>query len=357
MAEEYRGKIAGGLPPLKARLVLHRDNQGWILEKFAVRLAENLGGFGVEAEISDAPSASADINHWMLYLYYDGSHLTRATALITHIDQFSKLRLLKAAFDTLDAGICLSRMTVETLVRRGVKREKLCYVTPAHDGLARQKRIAIGITSRAYGDGRKREGMLVELACAMRLDAFHFEIIGDGWERIIAALEAAGATVTYHRGSDDFEGDYALTLERIAKFDYYLYTGLDEGSMGFLDALAAGVPTIVTPQGFHLDVEGGIFYPFTDVKDLIGVFITIAKERQRRIDSVKGLTWATYARRHAQVWQALAEGRSAASALESERPAATSRAIRFGGWEAAVEDALFYAAPVVRRLKRLAKRR
>lgn len=341
---------------MKARLIVHRENRGWILEKFAIRLVENLSAYDVGADISDAPSSSVEINHWLLYLYYDGNRPTPSTALITHIDEFAKLRRLKAVLATLDAGICLSRMTVETLVRRGVRRDKLCYVTPAHDGLVKPRRIAIGITSRVYGDGRKREGLLVELAHAMRLDAFHFEIIGDGWELIIPALELAGATVTYSPGSADYDRDYALTLDRIPTFDYYLYTGLDEGSMGFLDALAAGVPTIVTPQGFHLDVEGGISHPFTDLNELIGVFTSLASERQRRIDSVKGLTWATYARQHALVWQALLAGKDPAAALQQHQPALAS-GVRQGGVATAFEDARFFAGPVVNRLKRLVKRR
>ncbi len=339
---------------MKVRLIVHPENRGWILEKFAVRLTENLGAFGVDGDISDAPSASADLNHWLLYLYYDGVRKTPATALITHIDNFPKQRLLNRALDTLDAGICLSRESVETLARRGAPREKLCYVTPAHDGKVPARRLVVGITSRAYGDGRKREWVLVELAKAMRLDRFHFEILGDGWEPIVAQLEAAGATVQHTRGTDDYAKDYAFTLQRIATFDYYLYTGLDEGSMGFLDALAAGVATIVTPQGFHLDVPGGITHAFTEPSELVAVFAAIAAEPDRRAASVAGLSWARYAERHATLWRALLAGRPAASALASDDTAG-------GQFQAPprlrtlVEDLRFYSGPVVGRIKRLMK--
>ena len=341
---------------MKARLVLHRDNRGWILEKFAVRLAEHLGASGVEPDISDAPAASADINHWLLYLYYDGNRPTPSTALITHIDQFAKLRVLKTALETLDAGICLSRMAVDTLARRGVARDKLCYVTPGHDAVAPPRRFVIGITSRAYGDGRKREGMLTELARAMRLDRFHFEIIGEGWEPIVSHLQAAGATVTYSTGTGDYQRDYAFTLERIPTFDYYLYPGLDEGSMGFLDALAAGVPTIVTPQGFHLDVPGGISHPFTEVDELVGVFRAVAEEADRRTRSVKDLTWGRYARQHAAIWCAILEGRPAASAVDADDVPTSGARSSSSAWQSIVDDARFYSAPVIGRVKRLLKR-
>jgi len=54
--------------------------------------------------------------------------------------------------------------------------------------------------------------------------------------------------VEYHENFD-----YEVYKELIPTLDYYLYVGKDEGQMGFIDALAAGIPTIVTPQGFHLD--------------------------------------------------------------------------------------------------------
>jgi glycosyltransferase involved in cell wall biosynthesis len=339
---------------LKTRLIVHPENRGWILEKFAVRLAEHLGAFGVDADISDAPSPSADLNHWLLYLYYDGWRETRTTALITHIDQFAKQRVLNRALETLDAGICLSRESVDTLARRGAPREKLCYATPAHDARVPPRRIVVGITSRAYGDGRKREWVLVELAKGMRLDRFHFEIIGDGWEPIIAELEAAGATVRHSRGTDDYARDYALTLQRIAAFDYYLYTGLDEGSMGFLDALAAGVPTIVTPQGFHLDVPGGITHAFTEPSELIAVFAALAAEPDRRAASVAAFSWARYAERHATLWRGLLDGRSAASALPGENQDGVAP-LSQPRLRSLVDDLRFYSRPVVGRLKRLMK--
>jgi hypothetical protein len=48
---------------LKVCLVL--KDRGWILEKFAIRLAENLPNWNVNADITLQPSPTADINHWM----------------------------------------------------------------------------------------------------------------------------------------------------------------------------------------------------------------------------------------------------------------------------------------------------
>src|SRR5262249_28681416 len=91
------------------------------------------------------------------------------------------------------------------------------------------------------------------------------------------------------------------------KFDYYFYPGLDEGSLGTLDALAAGVKTIVTKQGFHLDIPNGITHGFWDYDELKQIFVEILRERRERIEIAQALTWARYAKRHLNIWLSLIE--------------------------------------------------
>jgi hypothetical protein len=346
--------------PLSAQLVLHPGNRGWIIEKFATRLLENLAAWNVRAAISEQPSATADINHWMIYHHCKGARLTPGTVLITHVDDYEKLAMVRESLRVADVGICLSRMTVEGLVKQGISRQQLCYITPGHDGLVAPRRIVIGITTRVrvYAGYRKREDLLLKLADALRLDAFHFKIFGAGWDEIIPRLEAAGATVDYYPGSGDYQRDYKEILEMTPTFDYYLYAGLDEGSMGLLDALAAGVATIVTPQGFHLDIESGITHAFWDAPQMCEIFKNIAEERQRRIDGVKGLTWDSYARQHALVWRALLAGR------QSDIPHLLHQEHQHDGQhrqrprlDALQESIKFYVNPVLRRiLRRLGRR-
>jgi len=219
--------------------------------------------------------------------------------------------IIKDMIDSMDMGICMSQMGVTSLVEAGIPREFLCYISPAHDGLVKPRRIRVGITTNLHEDGRKRESLLAKLAAENDLSEFEFEIFGRGWHRISECLRAGGAIVTLHAGSADYQGDYERICQSIPKFDYYLYTGLDEGSLGTLDALAAGVPTITTPQGFHLDVTNCITYPFVNYRELRNVFEEIAKERRCRATSVAGLTWLEYARKHLLVWETLLNGRRA----------------------------------------------
>jgi hypothetical protein len=181
--------------------------------------------------------------------------------------------------------------------------------------------------------------MLLEMARNMRLDRFRFEIFGLGWGEIVPKLEAAGAEVAYWPGTDDFQADYGELVSRIPSFDYYLYLGRDEGSLGTLDALAAGVKTIVTPQGFHVDLPGGITHAVWSLEDLERTMAQLAAEVDRRYGAVAGLTWEAYAHAHAIIWSAVIEGRKgdiarelAEARLTSAReiePLGESRAINF----------------------------
>jgi hypothetical protein len=297
-------------PPIKVRLVLDSENSGWILEKFSKRLAEHLGSWNIEADIAGNPSEKADINHWLLYLHFQEKQLLSPhnTVLITHVDRPAKLKIISDNISKADIGICLSQMTQDFLIDHGISSQKLCYITPGHDGLIKPRKIKIGITSRVYNDGRKREGLLLDLAKSLDLSDFEFDIFGEGWDNIIEHLKISGAAVQYFPGSNDYQGDYRLICEQIPNFDYYLYTGMDEGSMGLLDALSAGIPTIVTPQGFHLDIKDGITYSFETLPQLVNVFQDIVKERNQRLNSVKNLTWKEYAKLHAIVWRMIVLG-------------------------------------------------
>lgn len=294
----------------QAHLVLAQDNRSWIIEKMAGRIAEHAPEYGFDVSVGEAERGDADINHWMSYAFANVPHHTPATMLITHLDDPYKIGLVKdEQASGVDVGIALSSHTCDILVAAGVPAAALAFAVPGHDFAAAPRRVVVGLTTRLYADGRKREFMLLELARAMRLDRFRFEIFGLGWETVIPELEAAGAEVGYWPGTDDFRADYVEMMERVPRFDYYLYLGRDEGSLGTLDALAAGVKTIVTPQGFHVDLPGGITHPVWSQEELEGVFREIGAEAARRAGAVARLTWRAYAEAHAIVWAAILDGR------------------------------------------------
>jgi hypothetical protein len=303
--------------PLRVRIVLNPDNGSWIIEKIANRLAALTEQFGCVADVSPLPDPEADLNHWMSYAFANVAHATPTSMLITHLDDPYKVALVRGELSNgVGVGICLSSHSRDMLVGEGVAPQSLTFVVPGHDFAPTPRRIVIGLTTRLYPDGRKREAMLLRLAQTMRLDAFRFEIFGQGWADVIPRLEAAGAEIFYRPGSDDYVADYREMIDHVAGFDYYLYLGRDEGSLGTLDALAAGVKTIITPQGFHVDLPYGITHAVWDDNELLEVFRMIARERQQRQDAVAAFTWDHYAQAHALIWRAIVEDRR--DSIESE---------------------------------------
>ncbi len=285
---------------MKIRIVCYEDVNKWIIGKFAKKLHENLSGGDVKIDIGYSVDMSADINHHVMYGGFNGTLSTIDSLMITHVDNISKLHHLKKMLDVARIGICMSEESMNTLSDAGIDRSKLCYVNPAHDGIIQPRRRVVGITCRVQEDGRKREYLLGELAQRLDPRYFSFKIMGDGWSTYVTMLREKGFTVQYW---DAFVYDEYTKL--IESLDYYVYFGQDEGQIGFIDALAAGVETIATPQGYHLDVENGINYPFSTAEELYVVFDRISNDLKRRTDLVADWTWKNYATKHLEIWKYL----------------------------------------------------
>ena len=283
---------------MRVRLISYEDVNEWILGKFVLRMQAHLLEMGIEADIAKVPDSTADINHHVIYEQFNGVASNNDTLMITHIDSSDKLNHLKNIIGKVGYGICMSRDTMQKLIALGLPKEHLCYVDPAQDGDFVPKKIQIGYTSRWYADGRKREYLLRDLANHLDNRYFAFKFMGSGWEAIVNLFRTKGFEVDYFPGFD-----LAGYKKLISEIDYYLYTGLDEGQMGFVDALAAGCKTIVTPQGYHLDVEEGITHPFQDSKDLLAIFDEIYGEKPKRVRSVSSWTWENYTKKHVEIWQ------------------------------------------------------
>ena len=307
---------------LNVNLVLHELSRGWIIEKLAFQLRDALQELGVEAKVSERSSSGAAINHFMIFHYVEANTNTINTMGVTHVDDALKIDIVRKHLATgVRAAICMSAMSVDQLISYGVNPSQLTYALPAHDCAILPRRIVIGITSNNYDDGRKRDWLLWRLSEEIPLDDFEFQIFGRGWDQTRAKLIAAGAKVFVKEPSGDYKADYDDIKSAVPNFDYYLYTGLDEGSLGTLDALAADVKTIVTRQGFHLDIPHAITHGFWEYGELRQIFDEIVRERRSRKDIALSLTWARYAHRHLDIWLSLFERDTlpAPDVLSSER--------------------------------------
>ena len=292
---------------LRIRLIYRED--GWIFGKFAGKLKEELEKLGQDVSIDKEPDEFADVNH---YIYY--GYLTKfvsqknyvSTTMVTHVDMALKAELIKFQADHGTLGICMAEETMNKLTSWGIKRDKLCYVNPAQDGVIKPRKIVLGITNRCYGnqDLRKRDSLIFEACKELNPELFLIKIMGSGWAEIVCQLRKLGFEVMYY---DEFDRETYLDL--MPSLDYWIYYGFDEGAMGYLDAMAAGVKTIVTPQGYHLDTKIKPTYLCSTIGDFTNTLLSIQREKEEIIASVSDWTWENYAKKHLEIWQYLTNSR------------------------------------------------
>ena len=300
----YREKTIGDFEEnrkiRKIRLIC--DDKGWILNKFAVKMQEELESRGYCCSIGHEIDTLADMNHHIIYASCNPivSHYNE-TFMITHIDSYNKVEFLKHQLRNAKMGICMSRETMERLASYGVRREKLCYINPAQDGKIKPKKYILGITHKTHEeDHRKSENVLIDLCRDLDPDYFAFKIMGAGWGEIVDYIKKMGFQIDYYP-----QFDYEEYLRLMPSLDYYLYWGFDEGSMGYLDALRAGVETIVTPQGYHLDIKDGITYPCRTIPEFRDVLLELQDKRRKIVKSVESWTWKNFVDKHLEVWNYL----------------------------------------------------
>jgi hypothetical protein len=264
-----------------------------ILTKMANRLNEELLKMGVDSKVTNGQDPTADVNHCINYLpyKYENSPNTKNTLQVTHIFEGYKLDALKKGLETADVGICFSPQVQKQLTDWGLPGEKLNYVLPAHDGNHRRHQI-VAILTNVYPDNCKREEMFTALAKTIDHNKWAFRIMGTGWHDILVPLVADGLQVDYFS-----EFDYKLHQQILDSSDYALYFGKDEGSMGLLDAANAGVKTIGTKQGFHIDMP--LDHYFDTEEELIELFKTLSPNK------VEDWTWENHAKAHIEIWQKL----------------------------------------------------
>ncbi len=287
------------------RICIVNVQDDWILSKFAQKLQKELVKLGQDAYISPKEDAAADINHFVHFEKLDvicKKNRTVRTTMITHVDSMVLLDLIQYHVQNQAVGICMSSDVMNKLSMWGIPRDRLCYVNPAHDGDMPIRKVILGITNRWHSDFdlRKKDDMILQVCQQLDSSIFKFKIMGIGWDAAVRQLQNAGFEVDYY---PDFEREQYKKL--MSSLDYWMFTGFDEGGMGYLDALSAGVKTIVTPQGFHLDVNGGPAFSCSTIEDFTRVLKEIQNEKKEMIDSIKCWTWENYARKHLEIWQYL----------------------------------------------------
>ena len=285
---------------MHVHIVCYEKPPNWILGKISYKLCDAINALGIESSISNQPNFDADVNHHIYYLPFEGHKTNLDTLLVTHIDTKEKLKILLGQLSVADGAVFFSAQTKNVLQMAGAPKNKLITINPPHDGVIKPRKLWIGLLSNIYPNYRKRENFIFELVSSVNLTGFEFIIMGTGWERFIQLLKQKNIKYTWY---SEFKYDEYVKI--VPQLDYFLYTGIDEGSMAFLDILAADVKTIVTPQGFHLDSGVPIDHPFETVDELKEIFKQIIIKRRLRPNSIGMWTWENYAKHHIAFWRSL----------------------------------------------------
>lgn len=275
------------------------EESGWILQKFAEQMRMELEKEGYKVKISDRFDSACTINHYFAP-NSERKADKRTTFMITHVMKTSYLDWISRLTEKGAVGICMSRQTMQKLISYGIRHNRICYINPAQDGEIKPRKYRIGFTHRQYTDNRKRDTMILDVCKEINPEMFCFEIMGAGWDNNVAKMREMGFEVIYYPAFD--RQKYINMMQNL---DYYCYFGFDEGSMGFLDAVAAGIGTIVSPQGYHLDTCCEITYPVSTVQEIIDAFQDLESKKKKNIEFAKEATWANYAKKHVEIWQYL----------------------------------------------------
>lgn len=289
---------------LAIRIICAPNNH--LLNEYAENLQHELCKLGHKADIGQKENPQADVNHYMyednLTIWSENIKVNVRTILLTCIDSIHKKEFVKNLLQNNLNGICMSTVMMRRFIDGGVPENRIYCVDPTLDMDIKPKKIVLGITNRCYHyfDLRKRDDLILHVCQQLEPQFFRLKIMGSGWDIIVEQLEHLGFEVDYYPLFDR-----KIYKKLIANLDYWIYYGFDEGAMGYLDALAAGIKTIATPQGFHLDTKYGLTFPCETIQDFARVLLNIQAEKKEIIDTVRGWNGEKYAKSHLKIWQHL----------------------------------------------------
>ena len=291
---------------MKVDIIIDESNRGWIIEKMANRLNENLLLLGIDSSVTDMPSVQPDVIHWMHYLNVPTDLKTSSvnTMLVTHVDEIDKLErldfLIKMGIHPLFLSEAHS-LEISNFLKVDKKFQK---ILPGSD-LAEFNKIKFIINSNSYPDNRKNDDYLIKLSKDLNLDQTIFIFCGKRWEKVGNHLSDAGAEVYIYSKQTGNYPDYD-NLNKITKdSDIFIYMGFDEGSIGALDAYLLGKKLIVSDQGFHKEMLNNdvlLFKNYDKFKELVKV--EIAKHLHWQKEKSRW-SWAMFAKSHLDVWEEL----------------------------------------------------
>lgn len=288
---------------MNVHIVIPEPETNWILGKIRDKLIEHASAEDTQITTSGGVDREADVNHYIPWWAAHGRLQSPSVLMVTHItpDETWKQRALEILPQATHLTT-MSRQAKGRLEMWGIPPENISVAHVGIDQDWQPRPIVVGLAYRIYGDGRKRETILLELADKMDLSAFRFMFIGTGWGAITAQLQERGVKATYYNTDD-----YDVHKEMVPYFNYWLYTpAWDEGSMGMLDALACGVQCILPRTGYCLDAAPCAYW-YDNLDQLAATFREIQYKRWKHREGIASWTWENYGRLHQEIYRRVAD--------------------------------------------------
>ena len=285
---------------MKINIVLPlKDN--WIFEDIANNIKKNIKKKKLKVEISKKPINGFDVYHHISYLncnYKSLFHKKVNTSMITHVDTINKLKLIIKLNNYIDCFTVQSFQTKKYINKFLNKiKTKVIYIPPNEKILF--NKIKLGIFSNKYSDGRKNEKVLINTLKRLDPNIFEIFIIGKNWEKEIKQIKNLKFTCCYVKNFNIKRYKYIL-----AKIDYLLYLGFDEGSISVMDGLKSGTKLIITNQGFHKDFFKFIDYKINNINnDLFTYLSKIQKKTLKKNMFMKQFNYVNFTNNHLKLWK------------------------------------------------------
>ena len=280
-------------------VLCHPEENVWIIEVLAKRIAAGLQKIGQQAEYVTSLGQDYPIIYYMNYIrcleVIKGS---RQFTYITHIDDPAKLSLLRQQAEAGIVGICMSEDTARRL-RELTGTRNFIGLTPPALRYGSFKPLKMLFASRLYDDGRKNVSIFERSLSLLSEADIELFIIGSGWESFIEKVKPILKKVHY---SPQFSEE--TYLQYIAETDLLVYGGFDEGAISVIDYLAAGKKVLATAQGYHLDFcTSENAYLFSNDTTLIEQTRRILDKRRQEQQIYARLTdWDSYCHQHVEIF-------------------------------------------------------
>ncbi len=261
---------------------------GWILEKMARHLADNLPYINW----TELPSKKETITY---YINYAQAAEKKASAIeiasFTHIEERDPVLVKKwhCVARNTDIAVCMS----EIYAKKFKNYEAPAIVIPPGVDIDSftLKPINIGVVGSVKHSGRKGEDLIRKV---IDIEGLRFHFTND------TNMATNWPGTSTHLKDEDMPNFYQ-------QMDYILVTSYYEGGpMCIIEALASGVPVIAPPVGWAPELPH-ISFKLGDVNSLRRVLTGLAGEKNKLRSSILTRTWGNYIEKHDKLFKGLLE--------------------------------------------------